>query len=714
MYKSLAVFLTSVFLYFSVCADTITMLPQSSLASSDCVGTQYSCPGFPSSASQNCSSNSLDSDSCSVFNSDLNTIKIVELGNVDTEGAYVQCLNENDYDSCRKNGNFSVVGDYNSASPNPLRVAHNSGSGAEIKGPNGVIYYCPMTRCDVRTEGINFVYEFGGESYNMELYVTSPPFASSNPAITYSVKQVGNSLCVYAISDAGVLDIGCKNYESLYVPTSSSKESCFQNTACASDAQSHSKVFWSVSSKVVECVRDVLDLVFLNDAKCKNQNFLPGLQQYLRQTVFVALILYIILFGIKLVTNSQLISKGEFFMLFFKIAMVLYFSVGMRLDNGKFESGLSDFVYPAGLAAMTSFSNIIMDGSSSNGLCRYNSSDYEDGYEYLALWDSLDCRVAYYLGLYLIKDSPGSGGNFQSGIYGILGTIIPAFLSLEIVFIILMIIYGIFILSIAVYFVHFYVIAMVAFAITVYLGVIIVPMVLFSYTKQFFDAWIKILFSYVLQPVIITAFMAFLLLVFDGVVYGNCEFKHSTVFGKYDSWTIDGSACTDQNDPRCSGSVCKDQNGNACDASCVDQNGNQCTSSVSEECKKSIGYIFLRVLDQEFLTIQSAIFFEYTIVSSQFSTLISLDFIGKMLKVLLFIYLLSLFARDLGSFAAELTSGTNIGQLATDPNALFKKLMKMATSSKKKSKSNPSQRPKGSSKGISAAGKKRKGINVSG
>ena len=681
MYKILAVFLTTIFLCFSVSAESITLIPQSSLASSDCVIGQSSCLSGSSSTAQYCSSSSLDPNSCAEYASSLSGFKMVEFGNASTEGAYIKCNNEDDYDSCRKKGDFSLVSNYNLASPNPLKVAHNSGSGSEMTGANGVRYYCPMIRCDVRTEDVYFVSGVSGSTYNFKLNKNS----IANQGLSYVIKQVGNNLCVYAKGTAGVLDLGCKEYPSLYVTPSSSRGSCFQNTACASDTQSHSKVFWSVSSKIVECVRDVLDLVFLNDAKCSNQNFLPGLQQNLRQAVMVAIILYIILFGIKLVTNHQMVSKGEFFMLFFKIALVLYFSVGMKLDNGKFESGLSDFVYPAGLSAMTSFSNFVMDGSSAHGLCRYDSSSYDEGYEYLALWDSLDCRVGYYLGLYLIKDSGVSKNGFASGIYGILGTIIPAFLSLEIVFLILMIIYGIFILSIAVYFVHFYVIAMVAFAITVYIGVIIVPMALFSYTKQFFDTWVKVLFSYVLQPVVVTAFMAFLLLVFDNVIYGNCQFKHSTVFGSYDAWTIDGSACTDPNDSRCSDS--------------------------SEDCKKSIGWIFLGALDHEFLESKSAIFFDYTILSSQFNDLISKDIIGKLLKLLLFIYLLSLFAHDLGGFAATLTGGTNIGKLATDPEALFKKLVQAAGSSKKKPKSK--EKSKGKGKGVAVSGKKRSGINVS-
>ncbi|MCH9753629.1 MAG: type IV secretion system protein [Alphaproteobacteria bacterium] len=694
MYKILSVFFSTIFLCFFVFAENVALLPQNQLASSNCFSSnKFTCPNHGIDTSQDCNNDKIDTNDCQAMqNNLLNTFKMFDVGNINTEGAYVRCSNENDIDSCTDRGEFSLVTGYSSASPNPLKVAHNKETGAELTDGNSNRYYCPMTRCDVRTDNIYFSYDAYNRanpldpttaSYNAKIPKDTRS-ESIDSEVSFIVKQVGDNICVYASNDTGVLNMGCKEYKSLYVPPPSSKDSCFSNTACAIDGQSHSKVFWSVSSKIVECVRDALGLVFINDAACSNQNFLPGLQQVLRHTVMVAIVLYIILFGIKLATSHQLISKSEFFMLFFKIALVLYFSVGMKLDDGRFESGLSDFVYPSGLDAMNSFANFVMDASSAHGLCKYDTSMYDEGYEYLALWDSLDCRVGYYLGLYLIKDS-GSGDSFESGIYGILGTIIPALLSLEIVFLILMVIYGIFILSIAVYFVHFYVIAMVAFAITVYVGVIIVPMALFSYTKQFFETWVNLLFSYILQPAIITVFMAFLLLVFDNVIYGNCKFQHRTVFGSYDSWIIDGSSCSDQNDPRCSDAV--------------------------EECEKSIGWIFLGALDHKFLKTHSAIFFDYTTLGHQFNTLISLDVIGKLLKLLLFIYLLSLFAHDLGSFAASLTDGTNIGQLATDPQALFKKLMGQ-DGSKKKNKGEG--KSKGSGKGISASGKARSGINVSG
>lgn len=704
MKKFLAIFFIILSYTQLVYSDSYPLLPENLLSSSDCSTSNLSCSSYTFNPDEDCKSGQLDSKFCSEYqNSKLSNVAMVELGNAKTEGAYIKCNGgTEDLDNCIKNGAFSIVSNYQSSTPNTQKIAHNLQTGTQINDPNGFPYYCPIIRCDVRTDDISvFVQADSANSasylsikkdqdllfeYNLE----NKSGSSSSSGFVFRGVQFGNNLCTTVATGVGQYILGCKSYPSTYTPPPppvKPDDSCFKTTSCTSASSSHSRVFWSFSSKVVECVRDVLGIVFINDDKCQNQNFLPALQKNLRNTVMIAIVLYIIFFGLKLVTSNQLISKNAFFMLILKIALVLYFSVGMKGDNDQYESGLSKVIYPAGMAAMTSFSTFALEAASSGGLCNYNANDYDPGYEYLALWDNLDCHVAYYLGLYMIKDSGVSSNGFASGIYGILGTIIPMLLSLELVLVILVIIYGLFVLAVAIYFVHFYVIAMIAFSITVYIGVIVVPFALFSYTKKFFDAWVKLLLSYVVQPVIVTAFLAFLLLVFDSVIYGNCDFKKGTLFGSYDTWTIDGTACTDPKNPRC----------------------NNLT-----QCKDTFGWIFLGALDKDFIDTKSAIFFDYAVVGSQFKSIPNL--IGTALKIILFIYLLALFAEDLGSFAARLTSGPNIGQLAKDPAAIFKDIMQ-AIMGKDKGKGNAGGKGKSSDKGISTSGAKsgakRSGISVS-
>lgn len=686
-------------------ADQYKLLPENLIPNSDCVPSQYSCFGYGFDPVKDCKNGVLDSGSCSEISFyGLSKASMVSLGDTSTEGRYIKCNGGTaDFENCTKKGAFENASSYSQATPNINKNAHYKNSGSDITDSSGNKYYCPTIGCDVRTQGIAlfvgsmdgsvgyYTYLKAGQHYNLNV-ASKKAKALGATGVDYRVDQAGNNLCLFATTDIGQILVGCKQYPDISSVPPPANTDCFANTACAAKSKGHTKVFWSVSSKVVECVRDVLDLVFINDNGCQNKNFFPGLQNDLRKTVTVALILYVIIFGVQLVTGTDFFDKKQFFGFILKIALVLYFSVGLKGDDGRYHSGLSELIYPGGVAAMTSFSTFVMESTSDNGLCNYKPSDYDEGYGYLSVWDALDCRVAYYLGLYLIKDSSISDNNVVSGIFGIFGTIIPGILSLEFIYVFFIIIYGIFILSIAVYFVHFYVIALICFTVTVYLGVITVPMALFSYTKKYFDQWLKVLISYVLQPVVVTTFLAFLLLVFDSVIYGDCQFEEGRIFGGYNTWVIrDSTGCTDPSDPRC--------------ASCVDKAGLQCASVA--KCEDSIGWAMLGDLNSSFLDEKNAIFFRFTILGRNMK-----DHIVSLLKVVLFIYLLSLFAADLGNFAARLTEGPNIGQFARDPAALFRDIMNAISKSAGKKKKGKGAGG-GKKSGVKVGGKKRSGINVS-
>jgi len=631
-----------------------------------------------------------------------------DFGNPNNEGAYVTCNNGiNDFANCTQGGGtyFSVTSDYAAATPNKNVQAVPKGGGSFSGGP----YYCPLTRCDVTTDDVWFYIndQSTGASVNIKLQngqSTSFPITDIYPEFSFDpsaqyifrVNQVGSNLCVFVNTDTGPMIAGCKPYVPPPTPSPApSNSSCFSTTACAGNASVNSQAFWSVSGKIVECVQDVIDAVFIgSNPACASFSFLGGLQQGLRQAVMVALLLYVVLFGFNIVTSGGEIKKSDLFVFILKFALVLYFSVGIVDPNGQLQSGLSNYVYPGGLAAMSSFANFIMTAANSDGLCFYNPTSYAPGYSYLAIWDSLDCRVAYYLGLYLVNTS----GSTSSVIYGVLGVIIPALLSLEIIFFILLIVYGVFILSFAVYFVHFYVIALIMFAITVYLGVIMVPLALFSYTKGFFDAWLKMIISYVIQPVIVLAFMAFVLMIFDIIVFGNCQFTQNS--GPYPSWSTNWTPCTDGSSPRCCNP--SQQNPNQ------DPNLPQLQCTTITTCQKTLGYILLSQLETS-VTSFSAIFINLAIVNENIVDNIS-TIIGALLEVILFIYLLSLFGEDLGNFAAKLTSGPNIGEFAKSPSEVFKSIMKNLLDSSKGDPPKPVPKSEGDDTKVS--GKKRDGIDV--
>ena len=94
----------------------------------------------------------------------------------------------------------------------------------------------------------------------------------------------------------------------------------------------------------------------------------------------------------------------------------------------------------------------------------------------------------------------------------------------------------VFLLSVAVYLVNITVVSIIALGILTYLAPIFVPMALFEYTKRYFEGWLKLMISYALQPMVVAAFIAMMLTIFDQTMYGNCTFVSSNV-----NWSDDSS-----------------------------------------------------------------------------------------------------------------------------------------------------------------------------
>ncbi|MGG2309867.1 type IV secretion system protein, partial [Salmonella enterica] len=52
---------------------------------------------------------------------------------------------------------------------------------------------------------------------------------------------------------------------------------------------------------------------------------------------------------------------------------------------------------------------------------------------------------------------------------------------------------------------------------------------LFAPTKSYFDGWLRLMISYSLQPMVVAAYMAMMLTVFDQAVFGNCQFVEKSL-----------------------------------------------------------------------------------------------------------------------------------------------------------------------------------------
>ena len=114
-------------------------------------------------------------------------------------------------------------------------------------------------------------------------------------------------------------DVGCCN--------SWASSACV--TSCNNTSLVKSKSWFTISGRVIQCVKETLNLVFFSPNCHSAANLLPALQKNLKSIVYIMVILYVILFGMKLVVSPQQFNKREFFTFVLQISFVFYFSVGI-------------------------------------------------------------------------------------------------------------------------------------------------------------------------------------------------------------------------------------------------------------------------------------------------------------------------------------------------------------------------------------------------
>jgi type IV secretion system protein VirB6 len=387
-------------------------------------------------------------------------------------------------------------------------------------------------------------------------------------------------ICIEAyFMDSGWIPMGCKQY---YSPSANSIKPV--NSICpetegpcaVNGGIRHSKGFFPVCSLIMECMTDSIEKVFITGCGSTNPiTLLSSFQNAMQSTVMAALILYVITFGIKIVLGNQDPSSGEVVMFLFKMILVVYFSVGFgtaskpvnpkdtlkdfTLKNS--TNGVQDLIIPFFNALSTSLMNLQASGAGSavclkeSSLCYFNTNDYDDDYKYLAVWDALDCRMAYYFG-FLAAQGGGqaSGAEAATAVVIVVAFYVSALASVffflllsgQIVLFLLLVFYAIFLTAIIAYVLKVVVVCMIGGAITAYFSPIFVPMCLFNVTRGFFDGWIKLLFSFALQPVVLIAFVVLMMTSFDQLIFTDCcwEKSQDSAFWNLVVNAIDGTHCS--------------------------------------------------------------------------------------------------------------------------------------------------------------------------
>lgn len=256
----------------------------------------------------------------------------------------------------------------------------------------------------------------------------------------------------------------------------------------------------------------------------KKESFFSIIQSKMDEAVKMVLSLSIMFYGMNiLIGKSNIGDKKEILIYIVKIGLVLYFATGQAWQtmffDGVYGSSMefAQMVFKIG----TEEDPLKQDGCQFGDITLKDGSEissgrtYPPGKEYLAIWDTLDCKIMRYLGF-----GP------QVSAASIASIIIASFFTgpIGIYFALSLMFFGIFLIATTIRALHIFLSSAMLIILFVFISPVILPLVLFEQTKNIFKQWLTNLITFILQPMILFAYIAILISVMDKVLIGSAEF----------------------------------------------------------------------------------------------------------------------------------------------------------------------------------------------
>lgn len=536
------------------------------------------------------------------------------------------------------------------------------------------------------------------------------------------VANVGNNICLFMQTIYGYLPVLCRHTSRL-PETSNSVFDRFDGCREISEAcdlvhgSNHSRSQFNAFGAAVQCVYESLDIVFLDPRSCTRrrmdkedmESFLhnwdnetkvkPFAEFFdsMRNIVAGMLTLYVVFFGIKTAISPESFNVKEAFIAVAKMILVVYFSVGSAnidwLTRQKTtQNGVIDFILPTMINFSTSFATFAFNNSITNELCTFDSSIYERGYEYYAIWDAIDCRFNIYVGGMNIfwtdekrskgrlVSSPSNGthhdvnidlsnfpesfkppdsesiealkaaGHDTDALEGVskgLGMMVLAFLFLITGGFVQFFLLNFMLFIFAGMFFSFlisYIIFITIIYILAYIAPIFVPMALFNRTYGYFNGWLNLCISSCVQPMIILGFGAYLITLVDSFIFDQCLFaKYEMPNGNFEYEIL---------------------------LPTIEQN--------KQACQNSFGYkIFKYLLDSTSANNVNLLLFQLIIIEDVF------DLESSLWSSMIMMVLISYAINQVYMFSAKMTNGINITEHTMQSTMIANKVKKAASTAAK-------------------------------
>ena len=266
------------------------------------------------------------------------------------------------------------------------------------------------------------------------------------------------------------------------------------------------------------------DLKYKKGEKVSETSFFQQIQNTMHLVIKLGITLAVVFYGINiLLGKANLGDKKSILVFIFKIALVMYFCVGTAWQDIFFRG-----FYDSSMA----FANMLfkieaMQNSEQQDGCQFGKVflpdgtqkvDYEaypSGKEYLAIWDTIDCKMMRYLGFGpQMTNANIAGMVFAAWLIGPIG----------IYFALSVMIFGFFLVSLGIRALHIFISSAAAIIILVFVSPLIIPCGMFEKTKGIFEGWLSKLMSFCLQPMILFAYVAIFITVMDQTLIGSATF----------------------------------------------------------------------------------------------------------------------------------------------------------------------------------------------
>lgn len=517
--------------------------------------------------------------------------------------------------------------------------------------------------------------------------ITTNPDLLSNESIKeilLTVSWINSNLCLTMPTSRGPMPIICKSTTLASTQPDDTIPKCSTIGDSCYTGHNRSQSMLNFSGLAVHCLKETLDKVFYEKRHCipdaghdENIEFtaltpFPAFQEAMKASIRAAFIIYVIFYGLNVLMNHEYVELNKVAGFIIKFILIAYFAVGLGpvyFQDGKAttKNGMVEIALPF-LAQVTSdMAQMVFSAGGSKGLCEFDLRKYDHGYAFYGVWDAIDCRIGYYLGMQLfynmtsmtndlvgsIGSSPPDGSPINLGSSGgdpIKSLKVPggfAFLMVlfgflmggNIIIFICGLVFAIFFISIVLYFITSYLVCLVTLYSMAYISPIFITMALFERTKSYFDSWLKVTLSCALQPAIIAGFIALLLTMYDSAIYKSCEFRrHDYTLG-----TINFSTFELQE-----------------------------PSGHPEDCRSSAGYKLLKYYTGQGWEKESMILFPLYSIRDTF------EIIYEMLYVFVFTVIFYFFSKSISQFASDITSGPAMDAVTASPTKVVDGAMKAA------------------------------------